>query len=61
MESLSPFLWGSCIPYYMPVYPDAHPCIEQQRPRIPHDQVSDRFFGLMWLVHGKHIRRDRVW
>jgi hypothetical protein len=23
MESLSPFLWGSCIPYNMPVYPGA--------------------------------------
>ena len=25
MESLSPFLWGSCIPYNMPVYPGARP------------------------------------
>jgi hypothetical protein len=23
MESLAPFLWGSCIPYNMPVYPGA--------------------------------------
>ena len=23
MGSLSPFLWGSCIPYNMPVYPGA--------------------------------------
>jgi len=23
MESLSPFPWGSCIPYNMPVYPGA--------------------------------------
>jgi hypothetical protein len=26
MESLAPFLWGSCIPYNMPVYPGAQ-CI----------------------------------
>jgi hypothetical protein len=23
MESLAPFLWGSCIPYNMPGYPGA--------------------------------------
>ena len=32
MESLSPFLWGSCIPYNMPVYPGARR--KTPKPRI---------------------------
>ena len=37
MESLSPFLWGSCIPYNMPVYPGAFR-VARNSPRIslPH-------------------------
>jgi len=36
MESLSPFLWGSCIPYNMPVYPGAQRIIagSRQKPKF---------------------------
>ena len=46
MESLSPFLWGSFIPYNMPVYPGAlrfarHP------PRIADNKDA---FGGGWKI-----------
>jgi hypothetical protein len=34
MESLSPFLWGSCIPYNMPVYPGARWLIAHFDPNV---------------------------
>ena len=38
MESLSPFLWGSCIPYNMPVYPGARRITP--KPRICHGSAG---------------------
>jgi hypothetical protein len=55
MESLSPFLWGSCIPYKMPVYPGAqrktpYPrmwCTERAGTSHFHESPTTRQTGLV--------------
>ena len=46
MESLSPFLWGSCIPYNMPVYPGAQRIIAESLTEAYYSPRVDQCRGM---------------